>query len=222
MSIKVYWVELDSDEQHLELLCRTSLVLDQKCPAYLYAADVLRHTCGIAMAAYAWQSRYPQLALPEITRSRNGKPCFILSGVKSKFSFNISHSGSIVICAAGESEVGIDVEKIGICPLEIVARYFSSTEQDMFLACDVTEWDRLFYRIWTRKECQLKATGQGLAGLTELVRQSDTRKWEVTELSLRPDYAVAICHVPTEHVTIIQVEMDELFSFCNGICREEY
>lgn len=77
--------------------------------------------------------------------------------------FNLSHSGKYVVIAFGDSEVGVDVEKIPEDPdkLKIARRYFTRDEQDYVFS---SEDDALlrFTEIWTKKESFLKYLGTGL------------------------------------------------------------
>lgn len=83
-------------------------------------------------------------------------------------SFNLSHSGTFVMCAAelsGRQErVGCDLEKIGRMKENIAGRFFCREEYEAILA-EKTEEGRteLFYRYWVLKESFMKATGKGMA-----------------------------------------------------------
>lgn len=87
-----------------------------------------------------------------------GKPYLIDSGLK----FNISHSGDYVVCAVGDSETGVDVEKIGKTELPEIYSVFSSSEIIMVKELPPDMQADMFYRIWTLKESYVKKTGDGL------------------------------------------------------------
>lgn len=74
--------------------------------------------------------------------------------------FNLSHSGSFVACALSGRPVGVDIQVMRRCRMELVKRYFSDTEQKEIQ--NSTDRDATFTRIWTRKESLLKAVGIGL------------------------------------------------------------
>lgn len=81
--------------------------------------------------------------------------------------FSVSHSGSLVVVAMAETEVGIDVEEIKEKPYgRIVERNFTAGE-----AAEVKDLES-FLKVWTKKEAYLKLTGDGLSGL----RSSDVSK----------------------------------------------
>lgn len=101
----------------------------------------------------------------EILDERFGKP--YLKGYRDSFQFNLSNSGHYIAIAVhpGEQQIGIDLEAINkqFEYWEVAAHYFTSTE------CDHVFSHNDFYKIWTKKEALLKATGVGLVeGLNQL------------------------------------------------------
>ncbi len=90
----------------------------------------------------------------------HGKPYITDTGLR----FNLSHSGDVAAMAFADGmDVGIDVE----CfrrrlndPEGIARRFFSETEFQAYLAAQNRELT--FFRIWTRKEAFIKATGEGM------------------------------------------------------------
>lgn len=89
-------------------------------------------------------------------------------GLTDDTSFNLSHSGTYVMCAVeldGKKEsVGCDLERIGEFRENIAGRFFCREEYESILA-EETEDARaeLFYRYWVLKESFMKATGKGMA-----------------------------------------------------------
>jgi len=89
--------------------------------------------------------------------------------------FNISHSDDLAVCAVTRRvAVGVDVEKIRSVPGadQIAKRWFSSKEQTELDTAPVTEKERVFFKIWTRKESILKWSGEGIAQLGKTPAQS--------------------------------------------------
>lgn len=73
--------------------------------------------------------------------------------------FNLSHSGTKVMCVTAPFEVGCDIEKIDDVDLRISERYFHNNEFEMIKnADDKTE---VFFRLWVLKESFTKCTGLG-------------------------------------------------------------
>lgn len=87
-----------------------------------------------------------------ITKNTFGKPQ--VNGTE----FNISHSGVLAVCAATESPVGIDIEKIRDIRPE-TARKFATEEETAYIG---NSSERLI-EIWTLKEAYFKCTGTGLS-----------------------------------------------------------
>lgn len=73
--------------------------------------------------------------------------------------YNLSHSGSRVMCVLADVPVGCDVEKIRKGNTERIARRFFS-EREYQMCKDNPE---TFTRLWTLKESFIKATGKGLS-----------------------------------------------------------
>ncbi len=75
---------------------------------------------------------------------------------KENFYFNLSHSGTMVMCAVSEKEIGCDTEEIKQNNTKLSERFFTPGEQKSI------KTDRDFYRIWTLKESFIKCLGTGL------------------------------------------------------------
>lgn len=92
----------------------------------------------------------------EMTYGENGKPQM------AGFYFNLSHSGGMVLCAAGDSEVGCDVEKIKCEPRGLVRHFFCEGEIAYLEQFCGEDREREFFRLWTMKESYMKMTGEGM------------------------------------------------------------
>ncbi|MES2275064.1 MAG: 4'-phosphopantetheinyl transferase superfamily protein [Bacteroidota bacterium] len=93
---------------------------------------------------------YNQNKKPGLTVT--AKPCF----------FNISHSAGEFLIAIGDTELGVDIERINpdFAYADIASNYFSADEV-VFIngSHNPTE---AFFLLWTRKEALLKACGTGI------------------------------------------------------------
>ena len=83
-------------------------------------------------------------------------------GLDDDTSFNLSHSGSLAMCAVEDSgdrsvKVGCDAEKIKEPNMEIANRFFCESEYRM-----IQEDESLFYRFWVLKESFMKVTRLGM------------------------------------------------------------
>ena len=129
---------------------------------------------------------------------RNGKPRLLKY---PKFFYNISHSGDYAICAVSDSEVGVDIQKIRKPDMRIAKRYF--TEDEYHYICK--DEKRNFFKIWTRKESILKASGFGITiplnsvSVIEDTAVLDGKKYSLTEIA-PPEigYVLCICEEITD------------------------
>ena len=83
--------------------------------------------------------------------------------------FNISHSGTKVICAVSDVECGVDIEDVN-APHEIMelsSRFLSTLESDAVMMSENP--NRAFCRLWTLRESYVKMRGRGFdIGLSTL------------------------------------------------------
>lgn len=111
--------------------------------------------------------------------------------------FNISHSGEIVVVVVGDYPLGVDIEKIELRNDLGVAEYFHSGERRSIYNSETPVTD--FYRIWTRKEAFLKATGLGLNMDLKSFNCLHNRvtwmgsTWSIGDVNIHPEYRSAIC-----------------------------
>jgi 4'-phosphopantetheinyl transferase len=105
------------------------------------------------------QFSYSPLGKPALTSNENTK----------RICFNLSHSNEMALCAVTlNRSVGIDLEHIRPnFELESLAKkIFSPKENKMLNFLPVSEKQNLFFNLWTLKEAYLKATGEGIGGLS--------------------------------------------------------
>lgn len=79
--------------------------------------------------------------------------------------FNLAHSGGLAVYALTFGHrVGIDVERAKDIPEaeQIVARHFAIEERAAWQRVAAEERLAMFFRVWTRREAFVKATGKGL------------------------------------------------------------
>jgi 4'-phosphopantetheinyl transferase len=92
----------------------------------------------------------------EIYHDENGKP--MVPGIY----FNLAHSGEVVVCAVSEKPVGCDIERIKEAPKRVVSSFCSTLEKAYLKQFEGEEYNRAFFRIWTKKESYLKMIGIGI------------------------------------------------------------
>lgn len=96
----------------------------------------------------------------------HGKPGLAPDCGGDEISFNLSHSGGIVLVAVTRgARVGVDVEQIrdDRIHMTIAERFFSPYELATLRALHEGVQAQAFFDGWTRKEAYLKARGDGLS-----------------------------------------------------------
>ena len=96
-------------------------------------------------------------ACPPIARAERGKPWFPSCPV---LCFNLSHSCGLLLCGAGETPLGVDIERIRPRQ-ERLAQYVLSGAEYRWYTGRGSRQDDL-YSLWTLKEARCKYTGAGL------------------------------------------------------------
>lgn len=99
-----------------------------------------------------------------ISGPADGKPRLLAGSAARECSFNLSHSGKLVVCAVGGAPLGIDIEPIrrkARHALVAAARF--SAEEAAWVGDRGAASARRFCALWTLKEAHAKALGAGLA-----------------------------------------------------------
>jgi 4'-phosphopantetheinyl transferase len=127
--------------------------------------------------------------------------------------FNLAHSGEWLLFAlARDRELGVDVEHHRTMrdALLIARRFFAPPEVAALQALDPALHHDTFFRVWTRKEAIVKATGAGIsAGLDRFAVSADARehvtmrgldgdpsweRWAIRGLDMPPNYTAAVAY----------------------------
>ena len=74
--------------------------------------------------------------------------------------FNLSHSGTLAVCAVSNRPIGVDVEIEQDIDINDFKQCFQQEEMAWIYRCD--NMIHAFYRLWTRKESYFKRLGTGL------------------------------------------------------------
>ena len=151
---------LEDDRLYAAAYCAVSDERQKKADRFRFRKD--RNLClgaGVLLR-FALREAGVLEENPTYRTGENGKP--YLFSYPNIF-FNLSHSGSFVLCALSGVDVGCDIEKMEDAELALAKRFFTPGEYAA-IASRPSEAERAdrFYRIWTLKESFLKATGLGL------------------------------------------------------------
>lgn len=141
---------------------------------------------------------------------RNKKPV-VENTIPKALHFNVSHSGDWILIALSANEIGIDIEQMNASFTWQNMLSFSFSPPEIVFIEQSFLPDQSFYRLWTRKECLLKATGKGLVDELPLVPSLDglhqnpiqitqsAENWQVTSFKVDENHvgSVAFCPVKT-------------------------
>ncbi|MBP3459288.1 MAG: 4'-phosphopantetheinyl transferase superfamily protein [Lachnospiraceae bacterium] len=101
--------------------------------------------------------------------NENGKMFFPR---ESGFYVNLSHSGDYAACVVDTKEVGIDIERIRQYKENVARRICLPKEMQYLEGKKEEEKNRVFTKLWTRKESMAKLSGKGIALLLEAYENS--------------------------------------------------
>ena len=138
-----------------------------------------------------------------------GKP---LLDDRSDLCFNVSHTDGLALMAFVKSRsIGVDVEKVKpeTEVAKLAERFFSARERRDLKELRGDELRAAFFRVWTRKEAYIKATGEGLslpldqfdvsigAGERDTLRATrpdaaEAERWTVGDVAIPAGYAAAV------------------------------
>lgn len=128
-------------------------------------------------------------------------------------SFNISHSGRIVVCVLTYmGDIGIDIEKID--PIEVSDFKSQMTNNEWKLISESKNISHSFLNYWTQKEAVIKAHGNGLSiPLKSFEIQNnkttvDSKNFFLKEVTIMNDYS---CHVAlNKSIDTIEIKTNKI------------
>ncbi|WP_426454313.1 4'-phosphopantetheinyl transferase family protein [Paenibacillus sp. S-38] len=151
----------EGDELYTSLLAFVPDTKRERLGRFRHRQDALRSLTGELLARTMVSEA---LGIPRsrvvFASSSYGKP--YLPDFPS-FHFNVSHAGSWVVCAAGSSPVGADVEREAPFDDSLPAAVLTAEELDRLKSAGETERQAMFFRYWTAKESFVKHLGTGLS-----------------------------------------------------------
>jgi 4'-phosphopantetheinyl transferase len=190
--VHVWAVALDAPE-HIRALLSRSLSEDERERAGRYRFAIHRNRFTVSrgtlrniLSCYLGES-------PEqisFAYGEHGKPGLELRQARSGIRFNLADCDDLALIAVClGAEAGVDVERVRTIPEvgELVSRFFSRRESAAFAALPELQKPEAFFRLWTRKEAWLKATGEGI-----------TRHLARVEVSFLPGEPAQLLGIPHE------------------------
>ena len=151
--------EIDSD---IYSLLRDSASQERRTRAdkFYHLDDSKRCICSEHLLRHSLFESTGHCGAIDIRLNQYGKP-YVQS--VDGFFYNISHCGLWVILGYGETEIGVDVERIREDNSGIAERFFTPSERTYIDIPDEAERGRRFMQLWTLKESYIKYLGTGLS-----------------------------------------------------------
>ena len=187
---------LKNDEKFISLFPKLTGRRREKMRAYAHRNDALRSMAAELLLFHALTESGIDPRSVSVCETEDGKP--YLEGVRD-FHFNLSHSGSLAVCAVSSLPVGCDVQKITDVKLEL-ARRFTPEEYGKITALTGDMARDLLFRFWTAKESYIKAVGTGFRTSLnsfsvdlESGRIHGGEPYRVREFDLSDNYKCTLC-----------------------------
>ena len=109
------------------------------------------------LLALAVREQWGMESLPDMERGARGKPFFPQHPHRQ---FNLSHSGSLAVCALDDAPVGVDIQMVQQRREKLIGRVCSDRERDWLRRRGDRAED--FALLWAMKESRCKYRGEGL------------------------------------------------------------
>lgn len=106
---------------------------------------------------YAIGQIWNMTLLPDIAFTKGGKPWF---PDHPECHFNLSHSGSYVLCGLADTPIGVDIEEVVLSKAVLAPYIMHLSELTRYR--DSSDKIGLMYTLWTLKESYVKCTGEGI------------------------------------------------------------
>ena len=123
-----------------------------------------------------------------------GKPVVPDAGL----SFSIAHAHRLVCCAVStQGDVGVDIERVQTFDYWPVAQRMLGSDELAELHREAARGRgrQCFFRLWTRKEALVKATGEGLNDPASADNRGASNRWALGEFTLGRRYVGAVASV---------------------------
>ena len=211
--IHIWGSDIDMHISRLERLYQ-ALSIDEKMRAQRYHFEKDRNKFIIRRGILRYiLGRYLNTnpSLIKFSYGNNRKPSLAHAFDHSRICFNLSHSKGFALYAfARDCEIGVDLQHIQDIPEmeQIVERFFSGKEIEVFRSLPKSQKRAAFFKGWTCKEAFIKTHGDGLFQPLDkfdvslspgkparlLTINNDSReasRWMIQDLKPGPNYVAA-------------------------------
>ena len=160
MEIRIYTAdvgELEDIALYDAIYKKVSAYRQEKCCFYRFQKD-RRLSLG---AGALLENALGELGVDDLTVavSEYGKPQLVCT---DRIRFNLSHSGSKVMCVVSDHDIGCDVERVTDFEDKLARKVLTDDEYRKLTGIsDKALRNEMFFRYWTLKESFMKATGLG-------------------------------------------------------------
>ncbi|MCU0567719.1 MAG: 4'-phosphopantetheinyl transferase superfamily protein, partial [Oculatellaceae cyanobacterium Prado106] len=171
--VQIWQIDLDRPIHPIEELY-ASLSSDEQARGDRFRFERDRHKFIVArgmLRSLLGQHLAVAPEMLEFVYGDRGKPTLVNPHPEGTLHFNVSHSqGMALVAIALNRRVGIDLEYLRPIDADSLAqRFFSPQEAAIIQTLPAPAKQQLFFRAWTQKEAYLKATGEGLGKLENVV-----------------------------------------------------
>lgn len=135
--------------------------------------------------------------------NKQGKP-YLAEG---KPYFNVSHSGTCVVLAIADCEIGVDVEGVRKYHPSTAKRVFSEEQLQALLELEGDAQNKAFSKMWTECEAVLKLQGTGFTIDWKQIREC--KKGCIVESMCVNDYYISCA---TREAITVQLEKNKMDS----------
>lgn len=176
-----------------ELIEKMPTNIQERALRYKFEIDGYQFILGRLLLQHALREMGKGDRLAEITYLENDKPHL------EQISFNISHSGDMVVCVLAEQgQIGIDIEQHKELNLSDFEAFFTPNEWTHIKKA-VSPLQKFFW-YWTRKESIIKAMGVNSSYLHQIEMDAGKNHfthqghlWYLQDLDFGPGYYAALC-----------------------------
>ena len=153
----------------------------ESATAYLLLLEALQQQYGINEA-------------PHFVIGPHGKPSLLEF---PHIHFNTSHCHKAVICAVGDTPVGVDIEGRRSIRDSLVDYTMNAAEKERIARAEDTEME--FLKLWTAKEAVVKLSGEGIQdNIRDILTLAKDRNISIhTYINTKKDYVYSLAHHAT-------------------------
>ena len=153
----------------------------ESATAYLLLLEALQQQYGINEA-------------PHFVIGPHGKPSLLEF---PHIHFNTSHCHKAVICAVGDTPVGVDIEGRRSIRDSLVDYTMNAVEKERIARAEDPEME--FLKLWTAKEAVVKLSGEGIQdNIRDILTLAKDRNISVhTYINTKKDYVYSLAHHAT-------------------------